>query len=113
LTTIEYNEFGNPSKKLEDFISVGLISPVDSAATNASPKVMVITRTGLNDSQVYPYESIKWIRRLRSHDKKGDAPKIAFAEPNQGHFVDPDKDLVQHIQDMSLLDSWMDGTLVR
>lgn len=113
LTTIEYNEFGNPYKKLEDFISVGLLSPADSAATLASPEIMVIARTGLNDSQVYPYEPIKWIRRLREHDGKGDAPKIVFAEPDQGHFVDPDKDLAQHIQDMALLDSWMDGTLVR
>lgn len=113
LTTIEYNEFGNPSKRLEDFISVGLISPADSAAVTASPEVFVIARTGLNDSQVYSYEPIKWIRRLRSHDGKGAAPKLVFAEPGQGHFVDPDKDLVQHIQDIALLDSWMDGDLVR
>jgi hypothetical protein len=107
LTALEYGEFGNPAVRLEDFISVGLLSPADSAATTGAPNIFVLTRTAENDSQVYAYESVKWIRRLRSHDKKGDAPKLCIVEKNQGHFTPPEKTIQQWALDCSLLDAWI------
>jgi oligopeptidase B len=107
LTVLEYDEFGNPLKRLEDFISVGLTSPADSVT--ASPKVFVLTRTAENDSQVYAYESVKWIRRLRSHDSADSAPKLCIVERGQGHFTPPEKTLRQWAVDCALLDGWIQG----
>jgi len=109
LTVLEYDEFGNPLKRLEDFISIGLMSPADSAAAIASPKVFVLTRTAENDSQVYAYESVKWIRRLRSHDSADSAPKLCIVERGQGHFTPPEKTHRQWAVDCALLDGWIQG----
>ena len=103
LTTLEHNEFGNPSERLEDFLSVGLLSPADSATTLQSPSMFVLTRTAEFDSQVFAYEPVKWIRRLR----KGGGLKLAIIESGQGHFTPPDKTLKQWATDCALLDSWM------
>jgi oligopeptidase B len=111
LTELEYNEFGNPLHRLEDFISVGLQSPVDSAAVTASLNVFVLTRTAENDSQVYAYESVKWIRRLRGHDTSKAAPKLCIVERGQGHFTPPDRQDVQRGLDCAFLDAWCKGEL--
>jgi protease II len=103
LTTLEHNEFGNPSERLEDFLSVGLLSPADSALSFQSPSVFVLTRTAEFDSQVFAYEPVKWIRRLR----KGGGLKLAIIESGQGHFTPPDKTLEQWATDCALLDYWM------
>jgi protease II len=109
LTELEYNEFGNPSERLEDFIFNGLYSPVDSAAVTAAPKIFVLARTAENDSQVFTYESIKWIKRLRSHDKDGSAPKLCIIENGQGHFTPPDESIKQWAIDCALLDGWVNN----
>lgn len=109
LTVLEYDEFGNPCERLEDFIGVGLMSPADSAAVTASPGVFVMTRTAENDSQVFAYESVKWIRRLRSHDSAGDAPKLCLVDGGQGHFAPPEKTSYQWAVDCALLDGWIQG----
>lgn len=106
LTTLEYNEFGNPSERLEDFLSVGLLSPADAATTCLSPSIFVLTRTAENDSQVYAYESLKWIGRLRKNAKTG-APKLCIVERGQGHFTPPEKTLEQWTVDCALLDAWI------
>jgi oligopeptidase B len=111
LTELEYNEFGDPLHRLEDFISVGLQSPVDSAAVTASPSVLVLTRTAENDSQVFAYESVKWIRRLRSHDRGQAAPKLCIVERGQGHFTPPDRQDFQRALDCAVLDAWCKGDL--
>jgi pimeloyl-ACP methyl ester carboxylesterase len=106
LTQLEYNEFGDPMHRLEDFISTGLQSPVDSATTTAFPNIFVLTRTAENDSEVFAYESVKWIRRLRSHDTNQSAPKLCIVESNQGHFTPPDRQEYQQALDCAFLDAW-------
>lgn len=108
LTTLEFNEFGAPHMRLEDFISVGRLSPADSAAVIETPRVFVLSRTAENDSQVFAYESVKWIRRLR---KRGDAPKLCIVERDQGHFTPPDLTQAQWALDTALLEAWVEGSL--
>jgi len=103
LTTLEHNEFGNPTERIEDFLSVGLLSPADAATTLQSPSVFVLTRTAEFDSQVFAYEPVKWIRRLR----KGGGLKLCIIESGQGHFTPPDKTIQQWAVDCALLNSWM------
>jgi oligopeptidase B len=110
LTRLEYNEFGAPLLRLEDFISVARLSPADSASVIASPKVFVFARTAENDSQVYAYESVKWVRRLRLTSGRG-APKICLVEKGQGHFTPPDKNTEQWCLDSAILDAWVKGEL--
>ena len=103
LTTLEHNEFGNPSEVLQDFMEVALLSPADTASTLSAPTIFVLARTAENDSQVFTYESVKWIRRLR---KQG-APKLCIIEKGQGHFTPPDLQYKQWAVDCALLDSWI------
>ena len=110
LTQLEFNEFGYPAGRLEDFIGVGLLSPVDSASVIKTPNVFVLTRTAENDSQVFPYESVKWIRKLRQGAPNG-APKLCIVEKDQGHFTPPDSTIRQWSFDCAILDSWIEGDL--
>ena len=107
LTTLEYNEFGNPSNRIEDFLSVGLLSPADAAFMIKSPSIFFLTRTAEFDSQVFAYEPVKWVRRLR----KGGGIKLCIIESGQGHFTPPNKTINQWAVDCALLDSWIKGDL--
>jgi hypothetical protein len=112
LTTLEYNEFGAPSLRLEDFMSVGRLSPVDSATVTATPEVFVLARTAENDSQVFAYEPVKWVRCLRdSAGAKARASKLVIVEKGQGHFTPPDMTVRQWSLDTAILDAWISGDL--
>ncbi len=110
LTRMEYQEFGNPAKRLEDLISVASLSPVDGATVLPPSPVFVLARTALHDSQVYTYEAVKWIHRLRKHTKQ-EAPKLVLVEKDQGHFTPAEQTHYQYALDASLLLSWVDGEL--
>ncbi len=110
LTSLEYNEFGCPTMRLEDFIHIVQTSPADSATVISTPNTFVLTRTAIHDSQVFAYESVKWIRRLRENAPNG-APKLCIVERHQGHFTPPETSLVQWSLDLALLDSWIDSTV--
>ncbi len=111
LTQLEYNEFGNPARSVQEFLSVGSLSPAD-AATEIRPKnIFVLNRTAEHDSEVFAYESVKWIRRLRAHQGVSDAPKMLVFEVGQGHFTPPDQAIQQHTLDAALLDAWVEGEL--
>jgi oligopeptidase B len=101
LTKMEYNEFGDPSHRPEDFGFLVDLSPADVAITTSAPNVFVLARTGLNDSEVYAYEPVKWIRRLR---KSGDKEEkvIGIAE-GEGHFFSPDVALQAKAEDLVIL----------
>jgi hypothetical protein len=104
LTKLETNEFGAPAERLEDFLAVGMLSPADSAVGLKTPTILVLTRTAENDSQVFAYESVKWIRRLRQEGSK--APKLCIVEKDQGHFTPVEKTIQQYALDCAILDSW-------
>ncbi len=110
LTVLEYKEFGNPAKSLEDFIWTTLHSPADAATSFSAPSVFVLTRTAVHDSQVFAYESVKWIRRLREQAPTG-LPKLCMLESDQGHFTPPDKAIHQWATDCALLEAWRQGIL--
>lgn len=107
LTALEYNEFGAPHMRLEDFLHVGLTSPADSASILSTPNTFVLTKTARHDSQVFAYEAVKWIRRLRANATKG-APKLCIVENGQGHFTPPDSVGAQWSVDCAFLDAWVE-----
>ena len=110
LTTLEYNEFGAPALRLDDFLFVARTSPADAATVLKTPSVLVYSRTAEHDSQVYTYEPVKWIRRLRFNAPEG-APKVCVVERGQGHFTPPDLAAQQAALDLAVLDAWVDQEL--
>jgi oligopeptidase B len=108
LTQLEYNEFGDPVHRLADFLSVGLTSPADAAVGLKTPKIFVYCKTASNDSQVYTYEPIKWIERLRKSSPEG-APKLVNIDLHSGHFTPPELSRENYTLDACILDAWVHG----
>lgn len=101
LTKMEYNEFGDPAHRPQDFGFLVDLSPADVAITTEAPNIFVLARTGLNDSEVYAYEPVKWIRRLR---KSGDKElKVIGIATNEGHFYSPETALQAKAEDLAIL----------
>jgi oligopeptidase B len=63
LTTLEYDEWGNPNLET-DYRYMRAYSPYDNLEAKAYPHLLVTT--GLNDPRVAYWEPAKWVARLRS-----------------------------------------------
>lgn len=97
LTDIEADEFGLPDRSFAEFVDVASWSPMEQIPVKGLPGVLQIVRTALNDSQVYAYESVKWITRSRcSH-------AYLAVEGGQGHFPSADKNSSQQAQDLAVI----------
>ena len=101
LTKMEYNEFGDPAHRPEDFGFLVELSPADVAITTHAPNMFVLARTGLNDSEVYAYEPVKWIRRLRKPEDK--ELKVIGIAVNEGHFYSSQTALQAKAEDLAIL----------
>jgi len=100
LTDIETDEFGLPAIRLSDFASVLQWSPMENLPAGGTPGITQIVRTGINDSEVLAYESMKWVTRCRG----GKSNRILLAiEDGQGHFVNGSTSSRQRAQDLALL----------
>jgi protease II len=97
LTDIEADEFGLPERSFAEFVDVASWSPMEHIAVKGLPGVLQIVRTALNDSQVYAYESVKWITRSRC------ANAYLAVEGAQGHFPSADKNSSQQAQDLAVI----------
>jgi hypothetical protein len=96
LTDIETDEFGLPSQRISDFVSILKWSPMENVPVGGVKGVWQIVRTGLNDKQVYPYEAAKWVVRC------GEKAYLAV-EGGQGHFVSGSVGLQQQAEDLAVL----------
>ena len=97
LTDIEADEFGLPDRSFAEFVDVASWSPMERIPVKGLPGVLQIVRTALNDSQVYAYESVKWITRSRCSDA------YLAVEGGQGHFPSADKNNSQQAQDLAVI----------
>lgn len=73
LTTLEYDEWGNPADA-EAYAYMLSYSPYDQVKAQAYPSLLV--STGLHDSQVQYFEPAKWVARLR--ELKTDTNPLLF-----------------------------------
>jgi hypothetical protein len=96
LTDIEADEFGLPERDISEFVSVSRWSPMERIPRGGIPGVFQIVRTALNDSQVYAYESVKWVTRA------GSSAFLAI-EGDQGHFVSGSKNTEQMAEDLAAI----------
>lgn len=118
LTEMEYDEFGDPAHKLEDLAFWVKYSPVTNVPAEGIPALKVLCRTGLNDTQVYAYEPVKWIRALRGKMDEirfsptrasGGQPKLLAIASGEGHFYGEGEAIQARSEDTALLDFWSQG----
>jgi protease II len=103
LTFLETDEFGLPAMRLSDFVGMLKWSPMDTLPKGGLD-ICQIVRTGLNDSQVFAYESAKWIVRCCGQEKPNAPRKQYLAiEGGQGHFVHGSVGLQQQAEDIAVL----------
>ncbi len=81
LTTVEYNEWGNPHDSVFYFY-IKSYSPYDQVKKQPYPNMLVIG--GYNDSQVLYHEPVKWVAKLRNNNT---APSqiLLWVEIDSGH----------------------------
>jgi len=104
LTCVELNEFGMPLERLSDFLSVTQWSPMETMSVDGITGMFQIIRTASNDSQVFPYESFKWVVRARAGTKPGIRPIYIMYSKGQGHFIRESSTLFDaYSEDLSLL----------
>jgi oligopeptidase B len=102
LTEYEYKEFGNPRAGLVDFEAALEISPIHQLGPKGAPGIKVLCRSGLDDTQVFPYESLKWIEALRGG--KSDATKILYID-NDGHHSN--SVYKENAEDFTIINGWI------
>lgn len=100
LTKFEFNEFGDPAHKIADFEFLLRLSPVSGLGPEGAPKIFVVGRVGLNDRQVFAYESVKWMDALRRTEGE---PKLLHVTEGYGHFVHGDQVYTQRAEDFQIL----------
>ncbi len=71
------------------------------------PAIMILCRTGLNDTQVYAYEPVKWILRARGPSPAPSMPKLLGIEADQGHFYSGATELEARATDLAILDAFI------
>lgn len=100
LTQLEYDEFGNPKKRESDAHVLAGLSPVDNVKGPAFPK-HVIVRAATHDSQVYSYESDKWVAQIRKVHPETNV--FYHVDECEGHFVSHAKQLRNVAEDITLI----------
>lgn len=108
LTTVEYNEFGWPAARPVDFATLLKMAPIDALPAEGAPRIYVVCRSGVNDTQVLAYEPMKWIRQLRgaAGGAAGELKLLALRE-GQGHFYAAAAAVAARAEDLGLLHAWV------
>lgn len=81
LTTLEYDEWGNPNNAL-DYAYLVNYSPYDNVRGQPYPAMLVTT--GFWDSQVQYFEPAKWVAKLRAVNSS-DNPLYLYVDMEAGH----------------------------
>lgn len=105
LTKLETKEFGigtNPT----NVIATGRWSPMERIPAEGYPDLFVVARTDKADIEVYPYEVLKYIRRVRGskNNKCKYENKLLFISESRGHFTTDQK---TRAEDLALLEDWL------
>lgn len=99
LTTLEYDEFGDPLHHKSHYAALKYISPVDSVLTPPSNAPKIYIKTALNDAQVLPYEALKYATKLR----EANWPSVyLYTTIDGGHFT---SDNIGYARDATVLQS--------
>ena len=103
LTQLEYNEFGDPIHRKKDAAALLRLSPIETIPEGGAPSIFVLCRTGLNDKEVFAYESVKWITKLKEYQGVLGKPKLLAIAEGEGHFVSGRSLIRERAEDLALL----------
>jgi protease II len=101
LTDLETKEFGIGTSPL-DILATQSWSPMEHIPAKGIPGLFVIARSDTEDLEVFPYEVVKWIKRVRGNSKDGQK-KLLYVDHNKGHFTTTTN---SRAEDLALLDNW-------
>lgn len=101
LTQLEYDEFGDPTRRPEEYDALQKISPIDIAAAAPENAPFFLLRSALHDSQVYPYESLKFAAKLRGLGWQ----VVTGIDSDGGHFTKTKNLFTVLAEDFVLLDA--------
>lgn len=85
LTQLEYDEFGDPIRRPEEFKALKAISPNNIVRRAPKDAPFFLVRTALHDAQVLPYEALKFGKHLH----KNGWHAVIGLDMNGGHFTKP------------------------
>lgn len=103
LTQLEYDEFGDPRSRPVEYQALQKISPVDTVPVCSEGNCpLVVVRTALHDTQVLPYETLKWSARLRA---AGWNRVYVGIDHDGGHFAGAKSMVQQRAEDAAILES--------
>jgi oligopeptidase B len=102
LTTLETKEFGSLESPI-NVIATVLWSPMEHIPVEGIPELFVIARTDTADLEVFPYEVLKFIKRIRGNGSGKD--KLVFIHKGRGHFTTSWR---SRAEDIALLDDWIE-----
>ncbi len=101
LTTLEWDEWGNPEDKtFYDYMKS--YSPYDNVEAKAYPHMLVTT--GLNDPRVAYFEPAKWVAKLR-RDKTDDHTLLLKTHMGAGHFGSSER--FAHLREMAEISAFV------
>jgi len=101
LSKLETKEFGIGSNPT-DMISSAAWSPMERIPEEGYPDLFVVARSDKADLEVYPYEILKYISRVRG--KMNPKTKLLYISENKGHFTTSEK---TRAEDLALLETWL------
>jgi len=107
LTQLEYDEFGDPIKRPEEFKALQRISPIDSLTLAPQKAPFFLLRTGLHDVQVLPYEVLKFAKKARGLGWN----VVVGVDEDGGHFAAEDAMAQQQAEDAALLDACLTSSI--
>lgn len=102
LTTLETKEFGSSESPI-NVIATASWSPMEHIPVDGIPELFVVARTDTADLEVFPYEVLKFIKRIRGTG--GGKDKLVFIHKGRGHFTTSWK---SRAEDIALLDDWIE-----
>ena len=105
LTQLEYDEFGDPVHRPAEYAALTALSPIDIAESAPASAPTFLVRSALHDSQVLPYESLKYSAKMRSLGW----PIFVGMDTNGGHFVETDDMYAQYAQDFLIIESVLES----
>jgi protease II len=106
LTQLEYDEFGDPAKRPQEYVALQRISPVDTVPLAKKDAPLIIVKTAVNDTQVLPYEALKWSKKLRANGWT----VYTGIDGAGGHFAAESAMYQQQAEDAVLIDSYLGTT---
>jgi len=95
LTDIETDEFGLPAARLSDFRGIVQWSPMELMPAGGISGMWQIVRTAVNDSEVFAYESVKWVERSRG--------RSFLVVGDGGHFISGRRQYEEEAEDLAAI----------